>query len=262
MPQSSTAIAPVLAVVDGVPTTTSLAVAEHFNKLHKDILKAIKNLECSKEFHERNFAPMINVINIGNGATRKDPAYRMTRDGFVFLCMGFTGKEAAAWKERYITAFNEMEAALRSQAPGFAPSPGKAGQQWILSFGRDGQPSLRPIPPNILAGIDAFLQVAQFLLDDHDDSQMAPPQTSETSVIPPGIYELKKAIPADPSRQYIGPILCVDAGIVYQLADDHIIKHDKKLFHYIPQRGSYQKIIYDNGRAIATPIATSSKLEH
>jgi phage regulator Rha-like protein len=41
--------------------------------------------------------------------------YRITRDGFTFLCMGFTGAEAAKWKEAYINAFNEMEAAL--QAP-------------------------------------------------------------------------------------------------------------------------------------------------
>ncbi len=30
------------------------------------------------------------------------------RDGFAFLCMGFTGKEAAKWKEAYIRAFNWM----------------------------------------------------------------------------------------------------------------------------------------------------------
>ncbi|WXF31053.1 Rha family transcriptional regulator (plasmid) [Pseudomonas aeruginosa] len=36
----------------------------------------------------------------------------MTRDGFTFLCIGFTGKEAARWKEAYINAFNKMEQAL------------------------------------------------------------------------------------------------------------------------------------------------------
>lgn len=40
--------------------------------------------------------------------------YELTRDGFTFLCMGFTGSQAALWKERYIEAFNQMEAALRS----------------------------------------------------------------------------------------------------------------------------------------------------
>jgi phage regulator Rha-like protein len=40
--------------------------------------------------------------------------YRVTRDGFAILAMGFTGKEAMRWKEAYIRAFNLMEAKLRS----------------------------------------------------------------------------------------------------------------------------------------------------
>ena len=41
--------------------------------------------------------------------------YYMTRDGFTFLAMGFTGKVAAQFKEAYINAFNEMEEKLRSE---------------------------------------------------------------------------------------------------------------------------------------------------
>jgi phage regulator Rha-like protein len=37
----------------------------------------------------------------------------MTRDGFVLLAMGFTGKEALKWKIQFIEAFNAMEQALR-----------------------------------------------------------------------------------------------------------------------------------------------------
>lgn len=32
----------------------------------------------------------------------------MTHDGFTLLVMGFTGKVAMAWKEKYIWAFNAM----------------------------------------------------------------------------------------------------------------------------------------------------------
>ncbi len=84
--------------------TTSLKIADAFNKLHKDILKKIEKLECSKEFHKRNFAPMSQTIDIGNGATRKSPFYEVTKDGFMFLVMGFTGKKAAVIKEAYINA--------------------------------------------------------------------------------------------------------------------------------------------------------------
>lgn len=89
---------------------SSREVAENFGKLHKDVLRAIRNLDCSPEFNERNFAPVEYLDSKGEKRTE----YGMTRDGFSFLVMGFTGKEAAIWKERYITAFNAMEAALRA----------------------------------------------------------------------------------------------------------------------------------------------------
>ena len=41
---------------DGVPFTTSLAIAQAFEKNHFDVLKAIKNLECSQSFTDSNFA--------------------------------------------------------------------------------------------------------------------------------------------------------------------------------------------------------------
>jgi phage regulator Rha-like protein len=41
--------------------------------------------------------------------------YRITRDGFVFLAMGFTGTKAAEFKEAYINAFNQMEKQLYEQ---------------------------------------------------------------------------------------------------------------------------------------------------
>ena len=99
---------------DGVPFTTSLAVAQAFGKEHKDVLRAISNMECSPEFVERNFALYEYSRDLGIGV-REYPAYRLTRDGFAFLAMGFTGKKAAAWKERFLEAFNAMEAALLKQ---------------------------------------------------------------------------------------------------------------------------------------------------
>lgn len=96
---------------DGRIYTTSMQVAEHFGKQHKNVLRAIANLECSEEFTRLNFELSLKINDLANG--KKEPYYRITRDGFVFLAMGFTGKEAAAWKEAYITAFNQMEAELK-----------------------------------------------------------------------------------------------------------------------------------------------------
>ena len=99
---------PDLEITEGHVTTTSLQVAQHFGKRHDTVLRAIANLDCSPEFTARNFAASEYTDSTG----RKLPAYRLTRDGFVFLAMGFTGKEAAAWKEAYLAAFNKMEQEL------------------------------------------------------------------------------------------------------------------------------------------------------
>ena len=96
-------------VKNGQAVTSSLVVAEYFGKAHKDVLRAIKSLDCSDLFNQRNFAPVEYVDKKGE----KRPMYYLTRDGFTFLVMGFTGKVAAQFKEAYINAFNEMEEMLR-----------------------------------------------------------------------------------------------------------------------------------------------------
>lgn len=89
--------------------TTTLKVAEAFNKLHKDILRKIESIDCSKEFTERNFT----LSEYTDSTGRKLPYYEMTKDGFMFLVMGFTGKKAAQVKEAYINAFNWMATQLQ-----------------------------------------------------------------------------------------------------------------------------------------------------
>lgn len=89
-------------------TTTTKIVADVFGKVHRDVIRAIEQLECSEEFSLRNYAQ--SEYTTERGKTYK--CFDMTRDGFTFLCMGFTGKKAAEWKEKYISAFNEMEKGL------------------------------------------------------------------------------------------------------------------------------------------------------
>lgn len=101
-------IAPHIAVVNGTPTTTSRDIAETFGKRHDDVLKRIKSLDCSPVFRLRNFAEASYDVAQPNGGKNKYTEYRITRDGFAFLCMGFTGAKAAKWKERYIATFNKL----------------------------------------------------------------------------------------------------------------------------------------------------------
>lgn len=88
-------------------------VAEIFEKNHFYVLRSIARIIGSesgftKDFTERNFAVSKYVDQTG----RNLPCYLLTRDGFFALAMGFTGKKADAFKERYIQLFNEMEEQL------------------------------------------------------------------------------------------------------------------------------------------------------
>ena len=110
---STTCAENLVSVNNGKIVTTSLQVAEVFNKLHRHVLRDIRNLECSSIFQESNFGLSFYHSKLLNGGYKKQPMYYITRDGFTFLAMGFTGKIAAKFKEAYINAFNEMENKLR-----------------------------------------------------------------------------------------------------------------------------------------------------
>ena len=105
---ASISATPDLKIIEGQITTTSNQVAEHFGKRHADVIRAIRKLDAPEEFTERNFA----LSEFTDSTGRVLPAYRLTRDGFTLLAMGFTGKEAMQWKVAYLNAFNQMEAEL------------------------------------------------------------------------------------------------------------------------------------------------------
>ncbi|EIX5362703.1 Rha family transcriptional regulator [Salmonella enterica] len=104
---------PEVTIENGRAVTTSVAVAEYFRKLHKNVIQKIETLECSPEFNRLNFKP----VDYTDAKGEKRPAYQITKNGFVFLVMGFTGKKAAAFKEAYIAEFDRMENELRQQNP-------------------------------------------------------------------------------------------------------------------------------------------------
>lgn len=88
--------------------TTSMKIAEAFGKRHSHVLDKIKNIDCSAEFVSANFSADTAVIELGSNRQRNSPFYKITKDGFMFLVMSFTGKKAAQIKEAYINAFNAM----------------------------------------------------------------------------------------------------------------------------------------------------------
>ncbi|MDF8369903.1 hypothetical protein G9403_09910 [Weissella paramesenteroides] len=98
---------------NGVATTTSLQVAEAFDKRHDAVLrdvksqiKGIRSTDLWSEFFQEDTYTLRG---------REYPMYRMNKDGFTLLVMGYTGEKATEFKLRYIQAFNEMEQALKNQ---------------------------------------------------------------------------------------------------------------------------------------------------
>lgn len=97
---------------NGQVLTNSLTISNVFDKRHDDILKAVRNLDCPADFKLRNFAELVGTYKNGIGVECKRPVFNITKDGFVLLVMGFTGKKAMEFKIKYIEAFNAMEHAL------------------------------------------------------------------------------------------------------------------------------------------------------
>jgi Rha family phage regulatory protein len=98
--------------LDGRPVVSSRKVAEVFHREHKSVLEAIRNCSCSEDFGRQNFRQSYYK----NEQNKKQPEVLITKDGFAFIVMGFTGKKAACFKEAYINRFNEMERYIESRA--------------------------------------------------------------------------------------------------------------------------------------------------
>ncbi|CEO39096.1 Rha family transcriptional regulator [Photobacterium kishitanii] len=125
--------------------TDSLMVSKHFSKQHKHVLSKIESLDCSEVFTSANFSAHTKKITAGI-VVRDSKVYQMTKDGFMFLVMGFTGKRAAAVKEAYINAFNLMVEQL-TKKPVAEPVSYR-----IMTVIENGQPIESKIIPN-----DAFI---------------------------------------------------------------------------------------------------------
>lgn len=106
-----------LTEIGGQPMTTSLKVAQRFGKAHHRVLRAIRDLikAAPQEFTDANFG----ASSFEDSTGRTLPMYRMTKNGFAMLAMGFTGSAAMAFKVAYIGAFDAMaeQIAAASRVP-------------------------------------------------------------------------------------------------------------------------------------------------
>ena len=101
----------------GQPVVSSREIANNFKKNHKEVLRGIDNQievlggaqNCAGLFIESKYQ------HPQNKQWYKE--YLLTRDGFSFAVMSFTGEKAAKWKLKYIEAFNKMEQYIKEQVP-------------------------------------------------------------------------------------------------------------------------------------------------
>lgn len=101
-------------------TTDSRKVAAVFGRRHDNIVRDIRAL--------RNQLPSNRLLNFeetvfsrsnpSGGCQIDSTSFRITRDGFTLLVMGFTGRRALAFKLAYIDAFNAMAKYIKNQRDG------------------------------------------------------------------------------------------------------------------------------------------------
>lgn len=101
---------------DRQAVTTSLKIAEVFNKQHKHVLEAIEDKIQSAE-NSADYNSMFYETTYKDARNRNQKQYLLNRDGFTFIAFGFTGKEADRFKLDFIKAFNKMESQLKSGIP-------------------------------------------------------------------------------------------------------------------------------------------------
>ena len=103
------------------PVTSSLQVAEVFDKEHKVVLKAIDDVIDGVA---QNYADLFYEDTYTHPQNKQE--YRqiiMTKKGWTLIAMGFTGKKATQFKLDYINAFDEMEEMLKKSQPKLPTDP-------------------------------------------------------------------------------------------------------------------------------------------
>lgn len=99
---------------DQQAVTTSLILAEAFNKQHKNVIQAIEaKIEPAENSARYKRMFYEGIYTDKKGEQRK--MYYLNRDGFTFIAMGFTGRKADEFKLKYIDAFNRMEERIKQQ---------------------------------------------------------------------------------------------------------------------------------------------------
>ena len=94
--------------INKVQTMTSLEIAELTGKQHKDVMKAIRNMEPAwVKVQERKFALLSRTYQLPNGGTKEVPCYVLTKTECLYIATKFNDEARA----KLVIRWEELERA-------------------------------------------------------------------------------------------------------------------------------------------------------
>lgn len=96
--------------------TTSLVIADMFDKQPKDIMKLVKNKMSRAQIFARLNEWIIPSTYLDKNNQRR-PMYKLTKDGFTFIANSLSGIKADMLRIAFIDEFNRMADALNRPKP-------------------------------------------------------------------------------------------------------------------------------------------------
>lgn len=97
---------------------SSRMIADKFGKRHDNLINKIESTidNWNKDTALKNKVSKYFFSHLYKDTSGKsNKEYLLSRDGFSYIVMSFTGREADIWKVKYIEAFNAMENFIRER---------------------------------------------------------------------------------------------------------------------------------------------------
>ena len=103
------------------PTMTSLQIAEVAGKRHCDVMRSIRKMEEAwYKVCGRKFALTFTIIDLPNGATRKDPCYNLTKEECLYIATKFNDEARARLVLRWLELERQQARPIQTMADIFA----------------------------------------------------------------------------------------------------------------------------------------------
>ena len=110
------------------PTISSLKFAHDFGIRHSDLMRKIRQFNCSTDFTERNFS--LSTYKDATGRTLEH--YEINQQGFTFLISRMRGRINDQYVEMYIRAFEEMAQQIAHEEQSLYTQLNKATLEYML----------------------------------------------------------------------------------------------------------------------------------